>query len=229
MARGWERDREPLRCLVRGVSRSCKAPRDCSLPLLEPSSECVSYSSRTSGATGTSPDAEVSVVDRTLAENPRGWRPLRPWTMEREVIEQSRKHNECYAERHQRPGQPCGAALAHPIGSSALLFACPFCHDTTLQHHRLLNVTKGVTSVVFLSREERTSDDSPAKKVSDVCLYSRNRQRIFRVGVQVRGSATHFSRPTPTTLALGNDSVSAYRARGFSPQRIFIHCSDILY
>jgi hypothetical protein len=32
---------------------------------------------------------------------------------------------------------------------------------------------------------------------SDVCLCSWNWVRIFRGGVQVRGSATYFSRPTP--------------------------------
>src|SRR5215207_4690576 len=39
--------------------------------------------------------------------------------------------------------------------------------------------------------------------MSDVCLHSRNQARIFRGGVQVRGSATHFSRPTPI-LAFAN-------------------------
>ena len=34
--------------------------------------------------------------------------------------------------------------MAHPTDSSTL-FACPFCHNPTLQHYRLLNATATVT------------------------------------------------------------------------------------
>src|SRR5215204_33440 len=45
----------------------------------------------------------------------------------------------------QRPGEPGGAAMVHPIGSALLPLSCSFCHNTTLQHHRLKSVTKCVT------------------------------------------------------------------------------------
>ena len=43
--------------------------------------------------------------------------------------------------------------------------------------------------------------------ISVVCSYSQSRSRIFRGGLRVGGSATHFPRPTPTAireLALGD-------------------------
>jgi integrase len=40
----------------------------------------------------------------------------------------------------------------------------------------------------------------PDKRLRDACLCPRNRARIFRGCVQVRGSVTNFSRPTPTAI-----------------------------
>jgi hypothetical protein len=49
-------------------------------------------------------------------------------------------------DRGKGPGKPSGGVTAHPTYSStSLFFPCPFCHDTTLQHHRLLSVTANVT------------------------------------------------------------------------------------
>jgi len=67
-----------------------------------------------------------------------------------------------------RLGYSCGVGLH-------LSAVCPFCKLLTL----------------------RASENSPTEKLSDVCLYLQDR-RIFREGVQVRGSATYFSRPSPT-------------------------------
>src|SRR5215203_6070490 len=44
----------------------------------------------------------------------------------------------------RRATMPGGSAGAHPTGFSAL-FACPFCHDTTLQWDCLPSVTESVT------------------------------------------------------------------------------------
>jgi hypothetical protein len=57
----------------------------------------------------------------------------------------------------------------------------------------------------------RTTEKTPAKKASDVCLHSRNQQQMFRWGVQARESATSFSRPTPT-LAFANGMRARRRA-----------------
>ena len=50
----------------------------------------------------------------------------------------------------------------------------------------------------------------------------------FSRGVQVKESATYFSRPTPT-LPFADGSTSAQRVRWFSPQRILIYYSNFLY
>src|SRR5215212_8823817 len=78
------------------------------------------------------------------------------------------------------------------------MFPCPFSHNTTLQHHRLPSVTKDVTTVVLRTEKNTALEGSPNTEISDVCLHLCNRVRIFRGGVQVSGSATYFSRPTPT-------------------------------
>src|SRR5215210_2510602 len=61
-----------------------------------------------------------------------------------EEIEQEGERDEGYAGHPQRPSQPGSGVGAQPTDSSPL-FPCPFCHDTTLQQYRLLNVTKAVT------------------------------------------------------------------------------------
>ena len=50
-------------------------------------------------------------------------------------------------------------------------------------------------------------------------------ERIFRRGVQVRGSATHFSRPT---LAFANGSMPAIPPVIRAAANLFIHCCYIL-
>jgi hypothetical protein len=52
-------------------------------------------------------------------------------------------------------------------------------------------------------------------QVSDVCLYPRNRARIFRGECAIRKIGIHFSRPTPTLL-FADGSMSAKRVRWFS-------------
>ena len=55
----------------------------------------------------------------------------------------------CGGHATQQPSERSGAAVAHPTDSSPLiLFSYPFCHDTTLQHHRLLGVKTNVTRFV---------------------------------------------------------------------------------
>ena len=46
--------------------------------------------------------------------------------------------------------------------------------------------------------------DSVTTKLSEVCLCPRNRKRISRQGVQVRGSNAYSSRPTPTASQFAN-------------------------
>jgi len=82
--------------------------------------------------------------------------------------------------------------------------------------------------VGFLSREERTSENLPTKQVSDVCLYLRNRQRIFRGRVQVRVPATYFSRPNPA-LAFANGSMPVSSPGILAAANLFIHCPKILW
>jgi hypothetical protein len=62
---------------------------------------------------------------------------------------------------------------------------------------------KGSAAKCETDRDTRSSLGSrclqlPPRVISDVYLRARNRQRIFRSGVQVRESATCSSRPTPT-------------------------------
>src|SRR5215213_4903968 len=66
-------------------------------------------------------------------------------------VEQDREHHEHYAQRPQRPCQPCGGAALHSTDSSTL-FHCPFCHNPTLQHYRLLNATATVTRTVVWAK-----------------------------------------------------------------------------
>jgi hypothetical protein len=42
------------------------------------------------------------------------------------------------------------------------------------------------------------------KKVSDVCVLSGNRRRIFRGGMRTEELATYFSRPTPHRTRFAN-------------------------
>src|SRR5215210_3807013 len=51
---------------------------------------------------------------------------------------------------------------------------------------------------VWWAERNTTLENSPTKNTSDVCLYPRNRARIFRAGVRVGESVTCFSRPTST-------------------------------
>jgi hypothetical protein len=72
-----------------------------------------------------------------------------------------------------------------------------------------------------------------------VCLYAQVRSRIFRGDVQVRGSATYFSRPTATILpfAIARDNVVLWEAvsytrfartiRRFSKVGIGVHVCNV--
>src|SRR5215204_4508327 len=61
-----------------------------------------------------------------------------------------------YGKYPYRPREPrCGSAAAYPTYSSPL-FPCPFCHNTTLQHHCIPNVAK--------SMGERTSQNAVKAK-----------------------------------------------------------------
>src|ERR671912_896041 len=60
---------------------------------------------------------------------------------------QSKQHRdggEHYAQSPRRPCEQGCDTAAHPISSSTL-FPCPFRHNPTLQHYRLLSVTANVT------------------------------------------------------------------------------------
>src|SRR5215217_4172174 len=61
-----------------------------------------------------------------------------------EEVEQEGERDEYQARHPQRPSKPGSASGAHPTDSS-LALPCFFCHDTTLQHYRILSLTKGVT------------------------------------------------------------------------------------
>ncbi len=63
-------------------------------------------------------------------------------------VERKGEPDERHTHRPQRLGQPRGGATAHPTDSSTL-FPCALCHNTTLQHYRLPNVTVTVTSKNF--------------------------------------------------------------------------------
>src|SRR5215218_5695749 len=94
------------------------------------------------------------------------------------------------------------------------------------------NTTDSVTCRLYPSQETAMnqrciSPPSSANKVSDVCLHPWNWVRIFRGGVQVGESATYFSRPTPPRCR-SQIPPCQYRLRGCSPQRIFIHRSNIV-
>src|SRR5215211_5387269 len=47
------------------------------------------------------------------------------------------------------------------------LFPCPFCHDTTLQHYRLLSVTKSVQRESSWTREAREEASASAVVATD--------------------------------------------------------------
>jgi hypothetical protein len=57
---------------------------------------------------------------------------------------------------------------------------------------------KEVSIVEEATSSRETSEHTFTEKVSDVWLHPRNQSRIFRWDVQVRGSSTHLSRPTPS-------------------------------
>jgi hypothetical protein len=55
----------------------------------------------------------------------------------------------CGGHATQQLSERSGAAVAHPTDSSPLILSSyPFCHDTTLQHHRLLDLKANVRRFV---------------------------------------------------------------------------------
>jgi hypothetical protein len=64
------------------------------------------------------------------------------------VIEQRGQSEKHYANRPHQPCEPCCGAVTRPTDSSGLL-SCPFCHNATLLHYRLLSVTTNVTRSLF--------------------------------------------------------------------------------
>jgi hypothetical protein len=56
-------------------------------------------------------------------------------------------HESRPAHGTHRPAEPSGGAGAHPTNFSTppACALCPFCHNTTLRHYRLLSVTTNVT------------------------------------------------------------------------------------
>ena len=73
-----------------------------------------------------------------------------------EEVEQEGERDEGQACHPQRPGQPDGAAGVQSDGYSPLP-SCPLCHKTSLQHYRLLIVTK--------PSGEMNSDNSASSEV----------------------------------------------------------------
>src|SRR5918994_5094655 len=77
-----------------------------------------------------------------IREPPVAFKAL--WERWGEVSEESGERYERQAEDPDRPGDhPSGAAAR--LADTSTLFPCPFCHNTTLQHYRLPNVTTTVT------------------------------------------------------------------------------------
>jgi hypothetical protein len=65
-------------------------------------------------------------------------------------------------------------------------------------------------------------------RIGDVCLYLRDRQRIFRWGIQVRESAPYFSRPTPDCPAIRELIYANTPCLGIlTSANLFIHCSNL--
>jgi hypothetical protein len=57
------------------------------------------------------------------------------------------------AYRTDSPRKPGGKALAC-IADTSPLFACPFCHNATLQYDRLPSVMTNVTRIIFLNHRQ---------------------------------------------------------------------------
>src|SRR5215212_10893736 len=131
---------------------------------------------------GDEPSKEGSTDDRD--EKDGLVTPLRP--VERKCHgrtddgHQQPQNHKRQAHGTQQPSERSGAAVAHPTDSPPLtLFSYPFCHDTTLQHHRLL---------VHLQNRFQAMSYSGDHETSHLCPYT------FEKGAQGSAGRAAFQR-----------------------------------
>src|SRR5215208_8065026 len=101
-------------------------------------------------------------------------------------------------------------------------------HSTTLQHHRRPNVTATVTSIVFWTEQGRTSRIHAATIRRCMLVFSQQSADFSRWCAHTAARPRTFATHPLLRLTLRKWLLRRHHLRGISPQRIFIHCSNIL-